>query len=129
MNRNYQWIAAILGLVFSLGIGGCGSPSPAAASDPNLARTTLEKVLDSWKKGEASTALAKDSPIIFISDEDWEAGARLKSYKIESEGELVGTSLRAPVTLKIQDPKGRPQTRKVFFTVTTQPVLRVDRQD
>jgi len=129
MNKEYRLFFAILGLSFCLTIGGCGSSSPAAVSDPNLARTTLQNVLESWKKGEPSDALAKGSPVIYVSDEDWQAGAKLDSYTIDADGVLVGTSLRAPVTLKIIDAKGKPRTRKVLFTVTTQPVMRVDRQD
>jgi hypothetical protein len=129
MNKQIQISAAVLGLFVCLTTGGCGSSSPAAVSDPNVARTTLQDVLESWKKGDASDALSKGSPVIYVADEDWQAGAKLESYQIESNGDLVGTSLRAPVTLKIKDAKGKPRTRKVFFTVTTQPVLRVDRQD
>ena len=129
MSEKYRQSVAILGLALCLTIAGCGSSSPAAVSDPNVARTTLQDVLELWKKGVPSNALAKGNPVIYVSDEDWQAGAKLNSYTIEAEGVLVGTSLRAPVTLKLQDASGKPRIRKVFYTVTTQPILRVDRQD
>lgn len=112
-----------------LALGGCGSPPAAAVSDPNLAKSTLTKVLDSWKNGDAFDALAKASPVIYVADQDWQGGAKLESYTIESSDTMSDTSLQCPVSLKLKDAKGKPVVRTAIYAVTTTPVLRVDRHD
>ena len=129
MNKRIHIVFASLCLLVSLSLPGCGSPAPATVSDPAQARATLRNALDSWKNGETVDALSKKSPVVYATDEDWQAGAKLESYTIEPNDKMFGTSLRCPVTLKIKDAKGRAVTREVAYVVMTTPVSRVDRQD
>jgi hypothetical protein len=128
MRISAKLAAAALGLA-CLAAGGCGSPAPAATANPDQARTALREVLESWKRGDACGAPAKLSPAILVADEDWLAGAKLEDYTIEPGDQMMGTALRCPVSLKIQDPEGKPRTRVALYIVTTDPILRVDRQD
>lgn len=129
MTMRTKLAASAFGLVALLA-SGCGSPAPAAASNPDRARATLRAVLDLWKAGSPADAAAKLSPPVYVADEDWTSGAKLEDYGIESGDHGFGTGLRCPVSLTFKDPKtAKPRKRKALYIVTTEPVLRVDRQD
>ena len=119
---------AALGLLIGAS-SGCGTPAPAATSNPDRARTILRDVLESWKRGEPSNAPAKLSPPVIVADEDWLAGATLSDYHIEPNDHMIGTALRCPVSITVPNAKGKTKARTVFYLVTTEPILRVDRQD
>ena len=117
-----------LGLILGAS-SGCGSSAPAATSDPNRARTILHDVLESWKRGDAIDAQTKLSPSVIVADEDWLTGAKLGDYRIEPNDQMIGNALRCPVSITLPNPKGKVKTRTVFYLVSTEPILRVDRQD
>ncbi len=128
MKTRVMIATSALGLLIG-GSSGCGAPAPSVVSNPDRARTVLRDALESWKRGESITAPAKLSPPVIVADEDWRGGAKLQDFKIETTDQMIGTALRCPVSLTLPNAKGKIKTRTVFYLVTTEPILRVDRQD
>ncbi|MHC5543393.1 hypothetical protein ACYOEI_34655, partial [Singulisphaera rosea] len=100
-----------------------------SAADPMRAQEALQKVLDAWKAGETPEALATRTPPIHVSDGDWRSGFRLVGYKAIGEGQLVGYDMTYPVTLELKSPKGRGVAKKAVYTISTNPMLLVLRQE
>jgi hypothetical protein len=116
---------------FALLTAGCGGANyqPAPPSNPTQAKQTLTTVLDTWKSGASRTALASQSPKIYVGDEDWSEGKKLSSYQLKSEGESVGHSVRFQVQLEMETAKGRKQQKAARYIVVTDPVHSVTRDD
>lgn len=126
--RQLILVASTVVAVIATFVAGC-SPGPRNAPvDPGKARDTLKAALDSWKKGEPSTALEKGSPPIYVIDPEWQAGARLVDYQILGDGEEKDAQLFAPVRLVLRGPAGKDATREVTFMVATAPNRTVARK-
>lgn len=115
------WCAACL-------VWGCGSGGPVAAPvDSELARNTLQQVLERWEVGDQLEAVQELSPPIVVQDRDWSDGWRLKEYKMEDDGRSVDANLYCRVELSLESPEGKPVTKQVTYIVGTDPVLTVFR--
>lgn len=129
MNSRRDLLSLGLGLVL-LGVCGCGgASSPVAVTSPDRARTALKDAMESWKRGDPYGAPQDLSPPIRVADEDWLSGAKLLDYRLDAGDQLIGTSLRCPVSITLKDAKGRKTKRQVLYSVNTEPVLSVVRQD
>src|SRR5437868_15487328 len=106
--------AAALGLLLGSS-SGCGSSAPPATSDPNTARTILNDMMESWKRGDAIDAPTKLSPSVIVVDEDWQASQKLQDYRIEQSGQMVGTSLHCLVTITLPYSKSKVKTKTVTY--------------
>ncbi|MBX9623362.1 MAG: hypothetical protein K2X82_06070 [Gemmataceae bacterium] len=106
---------------------GCSGP-PNAPVDADVARDTLRTALDSWKRGEKADALQGGSPPIYVIDQEWQAGAVLKDYKLAGDGQAMDASLFCPVVLTVRAPGGSDVTREVTFIVSTAPNRTVSRK-
>ncbi len=116
-------------LILVLGICGCnGSDYSAAAHrvDPQLARSTLVSVLDSWKAGEDPAGWQQKEPSVVIQDFDWMGGARLTEYEILDE-RPIDANLHCDVKLTLEDPQKGSAEKTVTYLVSTSPVLTVFR--
>src|SRR4029453_17857412 len=82
---------------------GCSGNKPPEPADPEKAREVLRTTLDAWKGGDKPSALQQASPSIRVTDDDWQAGLRLRSYEIQDQGEVVGCTLHATVVLHLLD--------------------------
>jgi hypothetical protein len=118
--------AAALGV--SVGCGGTNY-TPAQASDPNLARQSLQVALDTWKSGESAQVLANQSPRLYVGDEDWRQGLALKEYKLLGDGEPFGNNVRFEVGLELAGKSGTESQKSVRYVVATSPVCSVMRDD
>lgn len=115
-------------LVMIASLSGCGGAAGSAA-DPMRAQEALQMVLDAWKAGETPETLASRTPPIHVSDSDWRSGFRLVGYKPIGEGQLVGYDMTYPVSLELKSPKGRDVAKKAVYTISTNPMLLVLRQE
>lgn len=117
----------ILGAVGVVLIAGCSGKKPPEPVDAEQARELLCDVLESWKNGDTIAALRDRSPPVIVADEDWLEGARLTRFQLKDPGDLVGTNLRAQVTLHLQDRRGQNLApRTVEYIVSPNSVVRAD---
>jgi hypothetical protein len=125
-NRN----AIMFGYCFcaALILTGCSRQQQAAAVNVQLAKDSLHKTLESWKKGNDLVALKKETPSITVQDLDWKGGYKLVDYEIIGDGKYDDVNLLCPVKLKLMDPQGKEVTRQVTYMVGTDPVITVFRE-
>ncbi len=124
---NVTFPTAIIFAVLILVVGGCQNAAEANRVDPKLARSTLESVLDSWKRGESIDSMQAQQPAIVVQDMDWKAGFKLRSFEILNDGEAADANLFCSVKLSLDDVGGKPVERHVTYIVGTAPVLTVFR--
>jgi len=122
----------IIILAAAFGLTGCGSgpnPPPMAGTMQST-RTVLVAALDGWKAGQTPQSLADQSPPLYFVDDDLTRGAKLLDYRIEGEGQPLGTGYSFVVTLNLQDKDGgKTRPRKVVYTVVTEPKHAITRED
>jgi len=104
---------------------GCDRGARSLKLDPELARTSLSAALESWKKGERPAALQDRSPVITVTDANWESGYKLEKYTVTGDEKNDGTNLHITVDLVTRDNKNRPRQSSVTYTVGTSPVITV----
>ena len=80
---------------------GCGGSVAARPVDEDTARRALHEALEAWK-GASPTTPCRNAPPIRVADEDWLAGARLLSYRVEPGDEQIGTNLTCDVVLTLK---------------------------
>ena len=100
----------------------------AAAVNVQLAKDSLHKTLESWKKGDDQAALKMESPSITVQDLDWKSGYKLLDYEIIGDGKYDDANLLCPVKLRLVDPQGNEVTRQVTYMVGTDPIITVFRE-
>jgi hypothetical protein len=114
------------GLLMVAGCGGTHSkPMPL---DEQVAKDSFKAFLDAWQAGEQQSALKNKSPSIVGGDPEWEAGAKLISYKVLDTAKSDGSNLHPTAELVLQTNQGR-QTSKITYVVGTSPVITVFRKD
>jgi len=95
--------AILLAAAFVAGCGGTPNPKP---TDPTKAVAILKTTLEKWKNGTSIAALQKETPAVYASDEDWEAGEKLVAFELRDVLDQGGFDTRIPVRLNIQSPNG-----------------------
>ncbi len=123
------FLCVLLALGGLLAVGGCGNsthkPMPL---DKQVAKDSFTAFLEAWKAGEQQAALKQKSPSIVGGDPDWEAGAKLLSYKVLDTEKSDGSNLHPTAELVLQTAEGR-QTSKITYVVGTSPVITVFREN
>ena len=126
--RRLVWLTCVIGGLAAFGGSGCTPANPNAPVDAAKARETLRTALESWKKGEASTALEKASPPIYIIDPEWQSGVRLTDYQILGDGDEKDAHLFCKVRLKVRGLEGKESQQEATFIISTAPNLTVSRK-
>jgi hypothetical protein len=93
----------VLAAVLFVGCGGFSTPEP---TDPKKAVTALQAALEKWKSGATIESLQQEKPIVYASDEDWQAGVKLAAFELRDVIDQGGYSAHIPVRLNIQSPNG-----------------------
>jgi hypothetical protein len=108
-----------------LGLFGCGGAP--VASDPASARSVLETVLESWKRGDSPQALRDGTPPLNVADYRWEGKYKLNAYTIAESSAAAGFDQRFSVDLRLTTPKGKASREKAVYHVATSPAIAVVR--
>jgi hypothetical protein len=123
-----RWLAVLACALWGLMATGCKPGNPNEPVNAGKARETLKTALESWKKGDASTALQSASPPIYIIDPEWQGGAKLVDYQIIGDGEEKDAQLFAKVKLTVRGTNGKESTQEATFMISTAPNLTVSRK-
>ena len=122
------WFLCILVGPAALLGSGCSSGINNEPVDAAVARDTLQKALESWKKGDKVDALQQASPPIYVIDMEWQGGATLKEYEIVGAGEAKDAHLLCKVKLTVRGPGGGKEVKKEqTYVISTAPNLTVSR--
>lgn len=115
------WVLCALLLTSS----GCGNPSSMDLSlNQSQAEECLKVFLETWKANEKPSSLASKSPAIVGYDAAWEAGIRLRDYRIEKTTP-DGGNLFAVVHLTLGAEDEVTEERDMTYIVTTSPKITV----
>lgn len=112
--------------VLLFGLAGC-STGPAHAVSPDVARETLQRVLEQWQAGATPESLQQQTPAITVQDMDWSSGAQLVAFEVLEGADPVDANLVARVKLKLRAPAGGETEKTATYLVGTSPVLTVFR--
>jgi hypothetical protein len=124
--RPFAWVSlCVAALAAGCGSGTGQSPHPV---QPDLARNTLQEVLQSWKDGETIDSWREHDPQVVVQDLDWMAGRKLQNFEILDGDEAVDANLHCQVRLTLNDPDARQAEQTVTYLVTTSPKLTVFRE-
>lgn len=114
-------------LMVMLLLCGCTRPSAAAAVDPDLARSVLRDVLESWQQGGSLEQWKSAASPVVIQDADWQSGLKLLEFELVNPGQPLDANLHCPVLLVLQDGTARRLEKQVTYIVGTDPVVTVFR--
>jgi hypothetical protein len=121
-SRALHPFALVCGLIISAGCGGIPAPQTADADE---AQGVLERVLESWKKGERAESLKTAAPSIVAWDPRWERGDRLSKFELQGPGTPSGAERKFRVALWLTNAKSKEAREVVNFKVGTAPVITV----
>ena len=107
---------------------GC-TPSTAPISDAGRAKDILQSSLDAWKSGASIEDSRKGNPPIYITEDFWRNGSKLREYKLVGESEELGSNIRFKVDLKCTNKTGKAIDKTVRYLVTTVPALTIVREE
>lgn len=130
VHRVYKGLfACIVGALVGAIASGCSRGFDNAPVDTSLARETLQKAMESWKKGDKVDALQSATPPIYVIDMEWQNGGALKDFEIVGQGEAKDAHLICPVKLTVRAPGGGKETKKEqLYIISTAPNLTVSRK-
>ena len=113
--------------VICLSLSGCGGPRNKPVK-VDLARSTLNQVLEHWKNGGNMEDLRKRSPEIVVQEAQWTNGAKLKEFQVIGDGRAEDANWFCEVELTLTKSDSSESTKKtVTYVVGTAPVLTVFR--
>ena len=116
-------VCAVLWLMLS----GCGGPRNRPVK-VDLAKATLNQVLEHWKSGGNMDDLRKRSPEIVVQEAQWSNGSKLQEFQLIGDGRAEDASWFCEVQLTLTPADGGEPTQKtVTYVVGTAPVLTVFR--
>jgi hypothetical protein len=120
--------ARVGALLCCLVLAGCGTGvHESAPVNPEVARETLTRAMESWKEGETLEALQEENPAIVVQDFDWAGGMKLLKYEVLGPGKEESANLVAQVKLTLADASGTQSNKTVTYVVGTAPALTVFR--
>ena len=126
--RMTSFLCILGGLAATVGLG-CSKGINNAPVDAALARETLQKALESWKKGEKVDALQQAALPIYVIDMEWQGGAILKEYEILGNGDEKDAHLVCKVKLTVRGPGSAKEVKKEqTYVISTAPNLTVSRK-
>jgi hypothetical protein len=127
--RGLLLFLAAMALAFALGLQGCAKAPIEVQGDSELASEVLKEALDRWKAGDKPDDLAQEKPAIFLADEDWKAGKKLKDYKVDENVVENGSHWRVFANLKLDSPQKGDANKKVCYAVTLGDSVSILRSD
>ena len=119
------FVGIVLVLCFQLGC----SQATAPMSDAAQAKVLLQKTLDEWKSGTSLDEIRKHNPPVYVTEDLWRSGAKLKEYSIAEDSGLLGSNIRLEVNLQFTNKSGNAIKRSFRYIVTTRPALTIVREE
>lgn len=108
-------IAGFLSVMFFCG---CSQETPSYPLDKELARSSVQKAMQSWVDGKTPNDLQPD---VVVGDSAWNKGQKLVSFEILTDEEKSdGSNLHISVKRKFESSKS-----KVTYIVGTTPVVTI----
>lgn len=108
-----------------LAVSGCGDSAQQKKLD--LAQQSVTTALETWSRGERSTALQTASPPIEFHDDDWNLGAKLIEHRITKTYIDTDGQPRCAVELKVQHNGKEPLEVRATYQVLVEPKIVVGR--
>ncbi|WP_435005593.1 hypothetical protein P12x_003414 [Tundrisphaera lichenicola] len=81
-----------------LTMAGCGNGAGAAPTE-EVARSALERTLNTWRDGGNPGAIPETEPPVLVHDTPWSQGERLGSYEILQEDTSKGKCFKVRLSL------------------------------
>lgn len=106
--------ARLSGCLALLILAGCGGAGPQARPAADVARTSLEKALSSWKDGGRPGEVPGSDPPVQVVDSAWQSGRKLGSFEI-LRAEAADQDQRFTVRLNLLDPAADQETLYVVL--------------
>jgi len=108
---------------------GCGQKELKLQGTPEEGGKVLTQMLEAWKGGKSLADYSRSiEPPIVVADEDWTAGATLKSYQLGTPMQYGGL-WRIPVKVVVSHPDSGERERDFAYGVTLQPKISIIRAD
>jgi hypothetical protein len=130
MTPSFILRVARIGLVSILAtLSGCG-PSEVRAPDSDIesAKALLSRSLEQWKAGKTAEEFRALAPPIYFLDEAMKSGAKLKDFRILSNGEMYVSNVKFEVELQFEGSVGEEgRQRSIQYLVTTVPQQTIGR--
>lgn len=124
-----KWLCGVICLgVVQCGWLGC-SKSTIPVSDPAAAIRLVEASLKHWREGNDWSELTRLSPPVYMSEDGWREGWKLRQYSIDQAAVMVGTNVRVSVDLRCLDQRGKPRDLTIRYFVTTRPAQTIAREE
>ncbi|RPI80315.1 MAG: hypothetical protein EHM42_12285 [Planctomycetaceae bacterium] len=125
--RNFSVWLPLVALV--LLPAGCGQQTVKLQGNADESRQIVNEMLDAWKSGRKPDEFQQSrKPPVVVGDEDWSAGAQLKSFDVAAPVEYGG-NWRVPVVVTTVTPAQGERQRNVAYGVTLKPVVTIIRAD
>ncbi|HBH54400.1 MAG TPA: hypothetical protein DDY91_21150 [Planctomycetaceae bacterium] len=126
-SRGFVGSLVVCGLFILM--SGCGQKELKLQGTPEEGGKLLTQMLEAWKDGKSLADYAKSSePPIVVADEDWAAGATLKSFQMGTPMQYGGL-WRIPVKVVVAHPDRGERERDFAYGVTLQPKISIIRAD
>lgn len=121
----HRCAAMMMCAVVCLSLSGCGGPRNKPVK-VELAKATLNQVLEHWKSGGNMDDLRKRSPEIVVQEAQWTNGAKLQEFQLIGDGRAEDANWYCEVQLTLMKAGGsEPIKKTVTYVVGTDPVLTV----
>jgi hypothetical protein len=109
-------------------LAGCSKPS-IPMSDAAAAKQLVAATLQQWSEGKNWSELTQLKPPVYMSEDGWRNGWRLREFHIDDTAEMVGTNVRVSVKLRCQDKQGAVKDMSIRYFVTTTPAQTISREE
>jgi len=116
------WICLSVAL---LALAGCGNSAEQEQLD--LAKSSVEKSLAAWKRGDQPQVLRAAADSIEFFDDDWNSGAKLADFRLVRAFIDTDGLAKCAVELTVQPPSDSPVSRSVTYQVVKKPHIVISR--
>jgi hypothetical protein len=119
---------SIVMAVYLLAAGCGGDRAASLAPGDDEARSLVREALAAWRDGKVKDLARREPPLRFV-DPDLAQQSRLLDFHVQDTHEQLGHVVEIPVTISLQDKRGKQRSHNAVYQVATQPGLAVLRSD
>lgn len=125
-HKLFYWMLCF-GIV-QCGLLGCSKSAPPM-SDPAAAIRLVDAALKQWSEGSDWSELTRLAPPVYMSEDSWREGWKLRQFTIDESAVMVGTNVRVSVNLRCLDNNGKQRNMSIRYFVTTRPAQTIAREE